>query len=74
MEKLRTNVVMQKFTFEVVYRDERQNEIITIEAESLESAKLKLPSNIMAAKLRRIDGELSVEPTEEEYRWMKIPR
>ena len=74
MEKLRTNVVNQKFTFEVVFRDERVNEMITIEAESLESAKLKLPSGIMAAKLRQIDGKPAIELTEEEYRWMRMPK
>lgn len=74
MEKLRMNVVNRKFTFELVFRDERVNEMTTIEAESLESAKLKLPSGIMAAKLREIDGKPAVELTEEEYRWMRMPK
>lgn len=74
MAVLRTNVVNRKFTFELVFRDERVNEMITIEAESLESAKLKLPTDIMAAKLREIDGKPAIELTEEEYRWMKMPK
>ena len=74
MEKLRTNVVNRKFTFELVFRDERVNEMTIIEAESLESAKLKLPSGIMAAKLREIDGKPAVELTEEEYQWMRMPK
>lgn len=71
---LRSNVVKQKYTFELVFRDERVNEMTIIEAESLESAKLKLPSGIMAAKLREIDGKPAVELTEEEYRWMRMPK
>lgn len=71
---LRSNVVKQKYTFELVFRDERANEMTIIEAESLESAKLKLPSDIMAAKLREIDGKPAVELTEEEYRWMRMPK
>lgn len=74
MEKLRTNVVNRKFTFELVFRDERVNEMTIIEAESLESAKLKLPSGIMAAKLREIDGKPAVELTKEEYQWMRMPK
>jgi hypothetical protein len=42
---LRSNVVKQKYTFEVVYRDDRPNEIITVEAESVDSAALKLPED-----------------------------
>lgn len=74
MAVLRTNVVNRKYTFELVFRDERVNEMTTIEAESLESAKLKLPSNIVAAKLRGIDGKPAAELTQEEYRWMKMPK
>lgn len=51
MEKLRTNVVNRKFTFEVVYRDERENEIITIEAESVDAAALKLPEDRFFTRL-----------------------
>lgn len=71
---LRSNVVKQKYTFELVFRDERVNDMTIIEAESLESAKLKLPSDIMAAKLLEIDGKPAVELTEEEYRWMRMPK
>ena len=74
MALLRTNVVNRKFTFELVFRDERVNEMATIEAESLESAKLKLPTGIMAAKLREIDGKPAVELTEEECQWMRMPK
>ena len=51
MEKLRTNVVNRKFTFEVVYRDDRPNEIITVEAESVDSAVLKLPEDRLDAQI-----------------------
>lgn len=40
--KLRMNVVNRRFTFQVDYRD-RESEIITIEAESVDAASLKLP-------------------------------
>ena len=40
--KLRTNVINRRFTFQVDYRD-RESEIITIEAESIKAASLKLP-------------------------------
>lgn len=45
MAVLRTNVVNRKFTFKVVYRDDRPDEIITVEAESVDSAALKLPED-----------------------------
>lgn len=48
---LRSNVVKQKYTFEVVYRDDRPNEIITIEAESVDSAALKLPEDRFFTRL-----------------------
>lgn len=51
MEKLRTNVVKWKFTFEVVYRDDRPNEIITVEAESIDAAIEKLPQPRITASL-----------------------
>lgn len=51
MEKLRTNVVSRKFTFEVVYRDDRPNEIITVEAESVDSAAMKLPEDRFFTRL-----------------------
>ena len=51
MEKLRTNVVKWKFTFEVVYRDDRPNEIITVEAESIDVAIEKLPQPRITASL-----------------------
>ena len=51
MEKLRTNVVNRKFTYEVVYRDDRSDEIITVEAESVDSAALKLPEDRFFTRL-----------------------
>lgn len=48
---LRSNVVKQKYTFEVVYRDDRPNEIITVEAESVDSAALKLPEDRFFTRL-----------------------
>lgn len=48
---LRSNVVKQKYTFEVVYLDDRPNEIITVEAESVDSAALKLPEDRFFTRL-----------------------
>lgn len=56
--KLRTNVVNRRFTFQVDYRD-RESEIITIEAESVDAASLKLPSDRFYTCL------LSNEPVED---------
>lgn len=55
--KLRTNVVNRRFTFQVDYRD-RESEIITIEAESVDAASLKLPPDRFYTRL------LSNEPVE----------
>lgn len=55
--KLRTNVVNRRFTFQVDYRD-RESEIITIEAESVVAASLKLPPDRFYTCL------LSYEPVE----------
>ena len=55
--KLRTNVVNRRFTFQVDYRD-RESEIITIEAESVDAASLKLPHDRFYTCL------LSIEPME----------
>lgn len=40
--KLRTNVVKNRYTFLVVY-DDKDNEEITVEAESINAAALMLP-------------------------------
>ena len=39
--KLRTNVISKRYTFHVMYRD-KYDEIITVEAESVDAAALKL--------------------------------
>lgn len=42
--KLRTNVISKRYTFHVMYRD-KYDEIITVEAESVDAAALKLPQD-----------------------------
>jgi hypothetical protein len=42
--KLRTNVISKRYTFHVMYRD-KYDEIITVEAESVDAAALKLPED-----------------------------
>lgn len=42
--KLRTNVVKNRYTFHVMYR-EKDAEFITVEAESVDAAALKLPED-----------------------------
>lgn len=42
--KLHTNVVKKRYTFHVMYR-EKDAEFITVEAESVDAAALKLPED-----------------------------
>ena len=48
--KLRTNVIKNRYTFLVVY-DDKDNEEITVEAESVDAAALMLPNPLRAAVL-----------------------
>ena len=48
--KLRTNVISKRYTFHVMYRD-KYDEIITVEAESVDAAALKLPEDRFCAVL-----------------------
>lgn len=48
--KLRTNVVKNRYTFCVIY-DDKDNEEITVEAESIGAAALMLPNPRRAAVL-----------------------
>lgn len=48
--KLRTNVIKNRYTFCVVY-DDKDNEEITVEAESVGAAALMLPNPHRAAVL-----------------------
>lgn len=48
--KLRTNVVKNRYTFRVEFLD-REDETITVEAESLPAARLLLPEDRFAAYL-----------------------
>lgn len=48
--KLRTNVIKNRYTFLVVY-DDKDNEEITVEAESVDAAALMLPNPRRAAVL-----------------------
>lgn len=42
--KLRTNVINKRYTFHVLYR-KKNSEVITVEAESVDAAELKLPED-----------------------------
>jgi len=48
--KLRTNVVKNLYTFRVCFRS-REDETITVEAESLPAARLQLPADHFSAYL-----------------------
>lgn len=48
--KLRTNVVKNRYTFRVEFLD-REDEKITVEAESLPAARLQLPEDFFSAYL-----------------------
>lgn len=48
--KLRTNVIKNRYTFCIVY-DDKDNEEITVEAESVDAAALMLPNPRRAAVL-----------------------
>lgn len=48
--KLRTNVIKSRYTFLVCFRS-REDETITVEAESLPAARLLLPEDLFAAYL-----------------------
>ena len=48
--KLRTNVIKSRYTFLVCFRS-REDETITVEAESLPAARLLLPDDLVSAYL-----------------------